>query len=232
MSLLPKKSRGNVEFVDLTEPERIMPTKFEEYATGPLSSEFNELFATRVFSKEIETWFQSASKFAVGIVENASNAKIDESDLVTLNDLDSQFRSIQSLLEKAIWNKQDLQRKSLVVMSQVELDFISPNPGSHENICIFDWIHEFSQSRFPRTIDAEMIHLVFDLIGISTFCHCKFQLDSEPNSKYDNLSQVMQDPICIDEIAPKKEKNYERWKRVMEYYRTSHGIDIWTNASL
>jgi hypothetical protein len=231
MSLLPRKSEGILEFINLTGLEKIMPTNFQEYASGPLSSEFNELFATRLFAKEIETWFQGASKSVVGIVENASNANIDESDLDTLNDIDSQFLSIQSLLEKAIWNKQDLQRKSLVTMSQFELDFISPTPGSHENICIFDWIHHYSQSRFPRVIDAEMIHLVFDLIGISTFCRCKFQLDFLLNSQYEDLSKVMSDPIGIDEIAPKKEKNYERWKRVMEYYRTSHGIDIWTSTN-
>lgn len=204
-----------------------MSTKFQEYSDEPISSEFQELFATEAFSDVIEKWFMGASKSVVGIIENASNASIDESQPGTLNKIDDQFAMIESLLFQAIWNKQDSLRSSLQNASFSEMDFISPTKGHHEKLCIFDWIHEYSEERFPKVIDLEMIHLMFDIIGVSTYCRCEFKLSEDAKNDFDINERLMNQTLSYSEKYLFKEKNYDRWTRVMSYYRSNNGIDLW-----
>ena len=202
-----------------------MATNLQDFSENALSSEFIELFATSNFTEPIGKWFLGASKSVVGIVENASNASVDEESPAYLEQIDSQFFTNQLLLYEAIWKKQDIQLKLLTNLSQAELDLISPAARTHATICIFDWVHVYSITEFPKIIDKEMIHLVFDLLGLSTFCRCVFDVKSQ--SSFDEIERLMSDPSDFDKSISKKEKNYERWKRVMDYYRTGNGIDLW-----
>lgn len=204
-----------------------MATNLQDFSENALSSEFVELFATSNFTEAISKWFLGASKSVVGIVENASNAGVDEESPTYLEQVNSQLFTNQLLLYEAIWKKQDIQLKLLPNLSQSELDLISPTASTHENICIFDWVHDYSTTEFPKLIDGEMIYLVFDLLGMSTFCRCAFNVNSR--SSFDEMQRLISDPIGFDKSIAKKEKNYDRWKRVMDYYRTDKGIDLWKN---
>ena len=202
-----------------------MGTNLQDFSDNPLSNEFIELFETSHFTDVIGKWFVGASKSVIGIVENASNAGVAEEDPEYLELVNTQFFTSALLLFEAIRKMQSSQSKQLPKISVAELELISPITGTHENLCIFDWVHDYSREVFPTVIDAEMIHLVFDLLGVSTFCRCTFE--SHSLSNFDEMTRIMEDPTDFDKQMGKKEKNYERWKRVMEYYRNGNEIDLW-----
>jgi len=207
--------------------EADVATNLQDFTDQALSNEFKELFSTEAFADVIEKWFIGASKSVVGIIENATNASVDDSDPETMNQIDNQFATVESLLFQAIWKKQDLLRSTAITISIAELDFINPTYGNHEKLCIFDWVHEYSSIRFSRAIDYEMIHLIFDIMGISTYCLCDFLDVTRSQNSFDVNARIMSEPLDFLEEISVKEKNYERWTRVMRYFRSDDGIDLW-----
>ena len=208
----------------------IVATNLQDFTEYFLSNEFIDLFETSNFTEVISKWFVGASKSVIGIVENATNAGVDEESPEYLEQVNSQLFTNQILLYEAIWKKQSNQLKLLSKLSQAEIELISPITQTHETLCIFDWVHDYSIAIFPTVIDAEMIHLVFDLLGVSTYCRCTFEVNS--GNTFDETNRMMAlSPTDFNKSIVNKEKNYQRWTRVMNYYRTYKGIDLWKNRT-
>ena len=71
-----------------------------------------------------------------------------------------------------------------------------------------------------------MIHLLFDVIGISTYCHCDFSLDSTSDLNFNELERLMARTTSFEGTVVRREKNSERWIRIMDFYRGIDGIRI------
>lgn len=206
-----------------------MPTNLQEYSSEFLTQEFTEFFTTSLFADEIGKWFESASDFVVEFIANSSNASSNRSESEILKQISNQIPIFSLNLSEAIWKKQNSQKLMLSQLKQSEWDFISPDPGTHEHICIFDWIHEFSLERFPRFIDGEMIHLIFDFFGISTFCRCDFENRDNTNLTYHELTRLMLRNTSFEGTVILRRFKSHRLLEVLETYRTSYGIKLWNN---
>ena len=203
-----------------------MTTNLQDFSTEELSREFLEQFSTHHFATEIEKWFLNASKSLLSFIESAASIEDGNTNSGSVKQIDMYFSELETQLHQAIWNKQDSQKNLLSSIEEAELNFISPSPGLHETICIFDWIHNYSCERFPKEIDGEMIHLLFDVIGISTYCHCDFSLDSTSDLNFNELERLMARTTSFEGTVVRREKNSERWIRIMDFYRGIDGIRI------
>lgn len=209
------------------ERRNCLPTYLQDYSTGLLSQEFTELFASSNFADEIGKWFEDASNFVVEFIEGSSNVNSKKSEIEFFKQITVQKPILTLRLSENIWKKQNTQKLLQVRLQQSEWDFISPDPGTHENICIFDWIHEFSLEQFPRFIDGEMIHLVFDFFGIPTFCRCDFQNIDNSNLTYQEYMRLMLRTTSFEGTVKIPRLKSNRLLEILEFYRTLDGIKIW-----
>ena len=135
---------------------------------------------------------------------------------------------LQYKLDSSISKKQKLQKQGMLNLTFSELAIISESSKIHTNLAIFDWIHQYSSDKFPREIDYEMIHLIFDFIGISTFCFCKFESEDRSKLTFNQLERLMHRTTSFNGTVIIRELKSERFMKVLEFYETAHGIKLWS----
>ena len=142
-----------------------MPSNLQDFSREQLSPDFIARFSTDLFSEEVEEWFKYATESVIPMYEQVSRFTSKESNKEFTKQMKILCNFLQYKLDSSISKKQKLQKQGMLNLTFSELAIISESSKIHTNLAIFDWIHQYSSDKFPREIDYEMIHLIFDFIG-------------------------------------------------------------------
>ena len=205
-----------------------MPSNLQDFSREQLSPDFIARFSTDLFSEEVEEWFKYATESVIPMYEQVSRFTSKESNKEFTKQMKILCNFLQYKLDSSISKKQKLQKQGMLNLTFSELAIISESSKIHTNLAIFDWIHQYSSDKFPREIDYEMIHLVFDFIGISTFCFCKFESEDRSKLTFNQLERLMHRTTSFNGTVIIRELKSERFMKVLEFYETADGIKLWS----
>jgi hypothetical protein len=154
-----------------------MASNLQDYSKVPLSSEFIEIFSTKNFAQIIEEWVLSSSKqislFVVALARESKGKNTKKSSQMITSFLADNIY----FLERQLRDERIKRISMHQGISSTELGFLNFESNGyliHENLCIFDWIHDFSVDRFLFKNDDAIIHLLFDVSQRDTCCDCEF----------------------------------------------------------
>jgi hypothetical protein len=211
-------------------PEEFMSSNLQDFSREQLSPDFLARFSTHLFIEEIEQWFRYASESVIPMYEQAFRFTTKESNKEFAKEMKKLCKYLKSVLDSSISKKQKLQKQGILNANLSELVLISDSSKIITNLAIFDWVHQYSIERFPREIDSEMIHLVFDFIGIPTFCFCKFENEDKSNLTFNQLERLMHRTTSFNGTVIIRELKSERFMKVLEFYQTDNGIKLWNEV--
>ena len=204
-----------------------MPSNLQDFSRKQLSADFIARFSTDLFIQEIEEWFKYATDSVISMYEEVSRFSSKELNMNFAKQMKILCNLLQHKLERSITEKQNLQKQGMLKLNLSQTDITSEFLKIHTNLTIFDWIHQYSNKKFPREIDFEMIHLIFDFIGISTFCYCKFESEDRSKLTYNQLERLMHRTTSFNGTVIIRELKSERFMKVVEFYQTADGIKLW-----
>ena len=204
-----------------------MPSNLQDFSREQLSPDFIARFSTDQFNEEIEQWFKYATESVIPMYEQVSRFTTKESNKEFVKEMKKLCKYLKSVLESTISKRQKSQKQGMYNANLSELVMISDSSKIIENLAIFDWVHEYSLKRFPREIDFEMIHLVFSLIGIPTFCSCKFENEDKSKLTFNQLERLMHRTTSFNGTVIIRELKSDRFTKVLEFYQTASGIKLW-----
>lgn len=207
-----------------------MPSNLQDFSREELSAEFIERFSTSQFIKEIEDWFQYATESLIPMYEQISRFATEELNKEYVREMRKLCKYLISVLESSIIKRIKVQKHGMRHENVSELLLIADSSKIIGNLAIFDWVHEYSINRFPREIDFEMIHLVFDLIGISTFCSCRFDNENKSKLTFNQLERLMHRTTSFNGTVNVREYKSGRFMKILEYYQTAAGIKLWNDG--
>lgn len=204
-----------------------MSSNLQDFSREQLSPDFIARFSTDRFVGEIEEWFKYATESVIPMYEQAFQFTSKESTKEFTKQMKILCNFLKFKLYSSISKKQKLQKQGMLNANLSELAIISDSSNIHTNAAIFDWIHHYSIDKFPREIDYEMIHLVFDFIGIPTFCACRFENEDKSTLTYNQLERLMHRTTSFNGTVIIRELKSERLMKVLEFYQTADGIKLW-----
>ena len=207
--------------------EEGMSSNLQDFSREQLSPDFIARFSTDLFMEEIEEWFKYATESVIPMYEQVSQFTSKESSKEFTKQTKILCNYLEFKLYSSISKKQKLQKQGMLNANLSELAIVSESSKIHTNVAIFDWIHQYSSDRFPREIDFEMIHLIFDFIGIPTFCICRFENEDKSKLTFNQLERLMHRTTSFNGTVIIRELKSERFMKVLEFYQTAAGIKLW-----
>ena len=207
-----------------------MPSNLQDFSREQLSPDFIARFSTDLFIEEIEEWFKYATESVIPMYEQVSQFTSKESNKEFAKQMKILCNYLEFKLYSSISKKQNLQKQGMLNANLSELAIVSESSKIHTNAAIFDWIHEYSSDRFPREIDYEMIHLIFDFIGTPTFCFCEFKNEDKSKLTFTQLERLMHRTTSFNGTVIIRELKSERFMKVLEFYETAAGIKLWNEG--
>jgi hypothetical protein len=208
-----------------------MSTNLQNFSPEELSEEFIARFSSKLFVQEIDDWFIFATESILNIYINSSRFTSKQSNQELAKATRSMNKSLEASLIQSIRSKQKSQKNIYPRIDWSKL-IIGPSfQKIHSEIVIFDWIHDYSAVNFPREIDFEMIHLVFDFIGISTHCACKFENENKSKLTFNQLQRLMLRTTSYNGTIIIRELKSTRFMEILEFYQSSDGIKLSDNSN-
>jgi hypothetical protein len=204
-----------------------MSSNLQDFSREQLSADFIARFSTHQFIEEIEEWFKYATESIIPMYEQVSRFTPKNSSKEFAKQMRILCNYLKFKLYSSISKKQEFQKQGLTNINPSELGIISESSKIHTNAVIFDWIHQYSSDKFPREIDFEMIHLIFDFIGIPTFCYCEFENEDKSKLTFSQLERLMHRTTSFNGTVIIRELKSERFMKVLEFYQTAAGIKLW-----